>query len=110
MHDRTLNVSICGRICINKLKINFCRAMSGRLSYEVQTWNWSDIGLSVVGFLRASWAAVSGQAQIMLPKVKDPSDLTIGRTYEGHVVLFPATVSHGPRNSTKAAVSCSLRK
>lgn len=30
LHDRTINISICGRICIKKLKINFCRAFSGQ--------------------------------------------------------------------------------
>src|SRR5690606_14589780 len=29
-HDRTVNVSMCGRICIKKLKINFCRALAGQ--------------------------------------------------------------------------------
>ena len=30
MHDRTVMVTMCGRICIKKLKINFCRAMAGQ--------------------------------------------------------------------------------
>jgi putative transposase len=30
MHDRTVLVSMCGRICIKKLKVNFSRAMAGQ--------------------------------------------------------------------------------
>ena len=29
LHDRTVNVTMCGRICIKKLKVNFCRALAG---------------------------------------------------------------------------------
>src|SRR5436190_1998566 len=30
LHDRTVNVTMCGRICIKKLKVNFCRALAGQ--------------------------------------------------------------------------------
>lgn len=30
LHDRTVTVTMCGRICIKKLKINFTRALSGQ--------------------------------------------------------------------------------
>lgn len=30
MHDRTVNVTMCGRICIKKLKVNFCKALAGQ--------------------------------------------------------------------------------
>lgn len=30
LHDRTVIVTMCGRICIKKLKINFCRALAGQ--------------------------------------------------------------------------------
>jgi putative transposase len=30
LHDRSIDVTMCGRICIKKLKVNFCKAMAGQ--------------------------------------------------------------------------------